>query len=36
MEAIFWSTEEVAQRAKKFYENEIRQQVEYGDTPIPV
>ena len=31
MQAIFWSVEEVAQRAKQFYENGIRQQVEYGD-----
>lgn len=31
MQAIFWSVEEVAQRAKQFYENGIRQQVEHGD-----
>jgi hypothetical protein len=31
MQAIFWSVEEVAHRAKQFYENGIRQQVEYGD-----
>ncbi|QLE59537.1 hypothetical protein [Nostoc sp. TCL26-01] len=31
MEAIFWSVEEVAQRAKQFYEHGIRQQVEHGD-----
>ncbi|NJM23984.1 MAG: hypothetical protein HC907_38100 [Richelia sp. SM1_7_0] len=31
MEAIFWTVEEVAQRAKQFYENGIRQQVEFGD-----
>ncbi len=31
MEAIFWTLQEVAQRAKKLYENSIRQQVEYGD-----
>ncbi len=31
MEAIFWSIEEVAQRAKQFYENGIRQEVEFGD-----
>ncbi|NJL84618.1 MAG: hypothetical protein HC890_19895 [Chloroflexaceae bacterium] len=28
MQAIFWSVEEVAQRAKGFYESGIRQQVE--------
>ncbi|MBD2202470.1 hypothetical protein H6G33_12940 [Calothrix sp. FACHB-1219] len=31
MQALFWTVEEVAQRAKQFYENGIRQQVEYGD-----
>ncbi|MEC4895349.1 MAG: hypothetical protein SAL07_10410 [Oscillatoria sp. PMC 1051.18] len=31
MEAIFWSIEEVAHRAKQFYENGIRQEVESGD-----
>ncbi|MEC4982759.1 MAG: hypothetical protein SAJ37_05135 [Oscillatoria sp. PMC 1068.18] len=31
MEAIFWSVEEVAHRAKQFYENGIRQEVESGD-----
>lgn len=31
MEALFWTVEEVAQRAKKFYEDGIRQQVEHGD-----
>ncbi|MUL37326.1 hypothetical protein [Gloeocapsopsis dulcis] len=31
MQAIFWSTEEVALRAKQFYEDGIRQQVEFGD-----
>ncbi|MDY6786151.1 MAG: hypothetical protein SW833_26995, partial [Cyanobacteriota bacterium] len=31
MQAIFWSVEEVARRAKEFYENSIRQQVEFGD-----
>lgn len=31
MEAIFWTVEEVAQRANQFYENGIRQQVEQGD-----
>ncbi|NEP52504.1 MAG: hypothetical protein F6K65_28370 [Moorea sp. SIO3C2] len=31
MQAIFWSREEVAQRAKQLYENGIRQQVESGD-----
>ena len=31
MQAIFWSVEEVAHRAKQLYENGIRQQVEYGD-----
>ena len=29
-QAIFWTVEEVAQRAKQFYENGIRQQVESG------
>ena len=31
VQAIFWTVEEVAHRAKHFYENGIRQQVEYGD-----
>jgi hypothetical protein len=31
MQALFWTVEEVAQRAKQFYENGIRQQVEHGD-----
>lgn len=31
MQAIFWSVEEVAHRAKQLYENGIRQQVEYDD-----
>jgi hypothetical protein len=31
MQAIFWTVEEVAQRAKQFYENGIRQKVEHGD-----
>ncbi|WP_088240085.1 hypothetical protein [Calothrix rhizosoleniae] len=31
MEALFWTIEEVAQRAKQFYEHGIRQQVEHGD-----
>lgn len=31
MQAIFWSAEEVAVRAKQFQENGIRQQVEHGD-----
>ncbi len=31
MQSIFWSVEEVALRAKQFYENDIRQYVEYGD-----
>ena len=31
MQAIFWSVEEVARRAKEFYENDIRQEVEHGD-----
>lgn len=30
-QAIFWTVEEVAERAKQFYENGIRQQVESGD-----
>jgi hypothetical protein len=30
-QAIFWTVEEVAKRAKQFYENGIRQQVESGD-----
>ncbi len=31
MQAIFWTMEEVAARAKQFYENGIRQDVEHGD-----
>ncbi|KAF3884388.1 MULTISPECIES: hypothetical protein [Nostocales] len=31
MQAIFWTVEEVAQRAKQFYEDGIRQQVEHRD-----
>jgi hypothetical protein len=31
MQAIFWTMEEVAGRAKQFYENGIRQEVEHGD-----
>lgn len=31
MQSIFWSVEEVALRAKEFYENGIRQNVESGD-----
>ncbi len=31
MEALFWTIEEVAQRAKQCYEHGIRQQVEHGD-----
>lgn len=31
MQSIFWSVEEVALRAKQFYENGIRQNVESGD-----
>ncbi|BAY18012.1 hypothetical protein NIES21_38550 [Anabaenopsis circularis NIES-21] len=31
MQSIFWSVEEVASRAKQFYENGIRQNVEHGD-----
>jgi hypothetical protein len=31
MQAIFWTLEEVAERAKQFYENGIRQQVECDD-----
>jgi hypothetical protein len=31
MQAIFWTVEEVAQRAKDFYENGIRQKVEHGN-----
>ncbi len=31
MQAIFWTIEEVAFRAKQWYENGIRQQVEHGD-----
>ncbi|AFY96188.1 hypothetical protein [Chamaesiphon minutus] len=31
MQAIFWTMEEVAGRAKQFYENSIRQEVEHGE-----
>ena len=31
MQAIFWTLEEVAERAKQFYENGIRQQVETAE-----
>lgn len=31
MQAIFWTVEEVAQRARQFYDREIRQKVEHGD-----
>lgn len=31
MQAIFWTVEEVAQRAKNFYEQGIRSEVEHGD-----
>jgi hypothetical protein len=31
MQAIFWTVEEVAHRAKQFYEVEIRQKVEQKD-----
>ncbi len=31
MQSLFWTLEEVARRAKEFYENGIRQQVEHGD-----
>jgi hypothetical protein len=31
MQAIFWTMEEVASRAKQFYENGIRQEVEHGE-----
>jgi hypothetical protein len=31
MQAIFWTVEEVAQRAKQFYDREIRSIVEHGD-----
>ncbi|WP_260675993.1 MULTISPECIES: hypothetical protein [Nostocales] len=31
MQAIFWSVEEVAQRAKQFYFKGIRSEVEHGD-----
>ncbi|NET55721.1 MAG: hypothetical protein F6K47_05980 [Symploca sp. SIO2E6] len=31
MQAIFWSVEEVAYRAKQLYENGIRQEVEHSD-----
>ncbi len=31
MQSLFWTLEEVAQRAKEFYENGIRQEIEYGE-----
>lgn len=31
MQAIFWTMEEVADLAKQFYENGIRQEVEHGE-----
>ena len=31
MESLFWTMEEVARRAREFYENGIRQEVEHGD-----
>ena len=31
MQSLFWTVEEVARRAKEFYENGIRQEVEHGD-----
>ncbi|PSB59166.1 hypothetical protein [Chamaesiphon polymorphus] len=31
MQAIFWTMEEVADRAKQFYGNGIRQEVEHGE-----
>jgi hypothetical protein len=31
MQAIFWSVEEVDQRAKQFYDQGIRSEVEHGD-----
>ena len=31
MQSLFWTVEEVARRAREFYENGIRQQVEHGD-----
>ncbi|MEC4819698.1 MAG: hypothetical protein SAK29_41475 [Scytonema sp. PMC 1069.18] len=31
MHAIFWTVEEVAQRAKQFYDQGIRQKVEHSD-----
>ncbi|GAB1538623.1 hypothetical protein NUACC21_12850 [Scytonema sp. NUACC21] len=31
MQAIFWTVEEVAQRAKQFYDCGIRQKVEHSD-----
>jgi hypothetical protein len=31
MEALFWTVEEVAQRARRFYDQGIRQRVENGD-----
>ncbi|MBD2250598.1 hypothetical protein [Nostoc parmelioides] len=31
MQSIFWTLEEVARRAKQFYERDIRRNVEYGE-----
>ncbi|MBF2015865.1 MAG: hypothetical protein IGS23_11825 [Rivularia sp. T60_A2020_040] len=31
MQSLFWTVEEVARRAKEFYENDIRSCVEHGD-----
>lgn len=31
MQAIFWTVEEVAQKAQQFYDQEIRQEVEHED-----
>ncbi|MBE9214254.1 hypothetical protein IQ247_16525 [Plectonema cf. radiosum LEGE 06105] len=31
MQSLFWTVEEVARRAKEFYENGIRSCVEHGD-----
>ena len=31
MQSLFWTVEEVARRAKEFYENGIRQEVEHGE-----
>lgn len=36
MQSIFWTVEEVAQRAKQFYENDIRPHVEHGDNIVLV